>query len=452
MLRHSLEGNSCVDIDTLYWGAIDVLSEMDSSIILSLVQTMALVEDNDQSTAYITRRNGAIVIGYNIDFVSKYASTPQEFAGIIFHEILHSVLGHLTMPIGKEKEPWAIALDAIVQSTIRASITPSTANVIMPFINFYELDGPQALLRPPHPKAHKVKSEKIKQEDIAKFRGKIYPTGKRLPSGFLPTSSSLVTEEDVYQFLLSNYCEVGSIKLVGSIKSDKVFTDKEIEDIAKDLDKLAGSGGALSNFIIKTSKASREQLRRAAWLATLDSTKASIVSSFSDRKKPARSVVLPSTLASSDLLKMAGGCYPVFFKSGVSQPKRKKCIVYIDVSGSVMSMIGWIYSCIQDISRTCEVEPVLFSTICKSTTMEDIAKGFVTSTGGTSFECIIQDALGRTDSKFLIFTDGYADATQESVVKAKKLNFVGAIIEPGVEAYLQKFCSKIVKVPGPDRS
>jgi hypothetical protein len=81
--------------------------------------------------------------------------------------------------------------------------------------------------------------------------------------------------------------------------------------------------------------------------------------------------------------------------------------VYLDVSGSVMGILGVLTAAVRDCSEF--VHPVVhgFSTKVADHSLADLAAGRVTSTWGTDIGCVAEHARRHGVKRAVLITDGY---------------------------------------------
>jgi hypothetical protein len=484
------------DFDRLRWMAIQILSEHSLATIAGLVRVASIKRDDDYvQTACIGRRGSRLEIRFNGNFVYTYARKPVEFAGLIAHEIFHEILGHLNFSKYKgNMKAWNIAQDCIIQSTLsnmnkppsktgssyavldsrgdylttRYTPIPSEGfNITALMERMYKLEGIEALLRPPNYLKRISRKETTGDYELDSIRRKLYPE----------KGTSQVNETDIYKFILRKFSdEIEDVVLIGMPSGEpsedneaenkieykegagNILDDSKVIKICEEVDKVAGGPGKLTNQIMKVIKTKNKQLESALDAALIDNVKAKIVAGVGVLPRASRSVVLSSSITRSDLIKLSAGYYPVFFGRKISDVKKVRVNVYIDVSYSCSNYIPWMYGCILDLTRIADVNCFLFSTSVIPISLKEIEKGTVSTYGGTSFDCIVEHSILPRNikevSKAVIFTDGYADISQHNIdlVKDKGIQYIGALIshyhkDNYKEDALNKFCTKVYKVP-----
>jgi len=108
-------------------------------------------------------------------------------------------------------------------------------------------------------------------------------------------------------------------------------------------------------------------------------------------------------------VKVAAGCYPLYYHNQVLQNKdhHEGIAVYLDVSGSVEEYLPRIIGILRRFSH--EIKEIFqFSNKVVRTTLNQLCKGHVTSTYGTDFDCVAQSILENQYERAIVITDGYA--------------------------------------------
>jgi len=483
------------DFEPLRWAASRLLAENSLITISSLISTSFIRRDDKlTTTACIGRIGNKLVISYNGDFVYEHARKPIQFAGLLAHEIFHEILNHLDFSRFKgDPEIWSVAKDCIIQSTLSqmnkapkkvsnsgeykytdqgwgivgATNRPDPGFHITSLMeNIYDLKGPEALLRPPSPLKRISRNETSGDAEVDILRKKIYPE----------EGTAIVNELDIYKFLSKKFPEsskkilvigkhgeqgkgdspapIGYEKGAGTILNEEV-----ILEICKEVSTSAGHSTTLSDKVVKVIKTKNKHFGAALDNALMESMKSKIVANLGGAPVQSRTVILPSQLSASDLLKLSGGVYPIFFTKKRPDKKRVKVNIYIDVSGSCSAYTHWLYGCVLDIERLAEPRCFLFSNKIVEVDMEKIKAGKVISTGGTDFDCIAEHSLLPENieevKKSIIFTDGYASMKPENRLNIEKANieYIGVVFPLGYNdktwevVGLETFCKRIYKLP-----
>lgn len=174
--------------------------------------------------------------------------------------------------------------------------------------------------------------------------------------------------------------------------------------------------------IVKYSPA--EDVKRAFKASALNDVRNSILDSMAFKNIPTRTII-PLQIPKRAVTSLALGYLPTWYKKNNPIPEAKeatKSIVYMDVSGSFMSYIPWTLGLITAMKDRCNTDKLfVFSTELYQTSMQDITTGNYKSTGGTSFEVVLQHFMSTPEKKALMITDGYDNVSTNTKQKLKEL-------------------------------
>jgi hypothetical protein len=132
------------------------------------------------------------------------------------------------------------------------------------------------------------------------------------------------------------------------------------------------------------------------------------------------SSVFPTNPSRRDLAMLACGITPVLWRNTVNADKKKSSglAVYLDVSGSMYAILPKVLSVIRSLRKNIN-RIFQFSNQVTETSFSSLLEGHIKTTGGTDFNCIIEHAVKNDYSKIIVFSDGYADITEENKKKCK---------------------------------
>jgi predicted metal-dependent peptidase len=121
--------------------------------------------------------------------------------------------------------------------------------------------------------------------------------------------------------------------------------------------------------------------------------------------------VIPIRPSSRDMFLMSQNAMPVLWHNKLPREakKNKNIAIYLDVSGSVTSMLPMLLGFIKNMNRSIKTI-YCFSNIVSEHSIQELSNGVFKTTGGTDFNCIAQHVLDNKQiDKAVIFTDGFAD-------------------------------------------
>lgn len=459
------------DIEDLFCSALENIEALSLPTMYSLLKCTEIKISRDLPTLAIAHNaRGGNILHINPDFVFTFASTPLAFTGVLLHEMFHDMFRHIdfleSLKTPKYSMLWNIAMDAIINSIIYNIACTYHKDIIQTFRKYYSWQVPELLLKPPdmirRNKTRELKA--ITQQNIKNLYERLY----------LYTINSTPTEEEVFNFLRSLEIKADTtVKFIGN-HDDKNTNDKQkqsqedrnsvsdeqsVQDIIDEVSHSIGYSRLLNKLKKDIKKSKSSHLATAVELALLNSTKAKIIGKLGVPDKPGRSVIIPSQIGRSDLVKLSSGMYPTFFVRHKANTKPVECSIYIDVSGSVLGYVDWMYGCITDMTRIADIKPYLFSTKVVPTTMGNIKNGNIETSGGTSFNCVLEHILDNNVKKAVLFTDGYAYAESNLISRVTKENIliIAALIDAryltsSFRDLLKKFCKVLVEVPRKDDS
>lgn len=196
----------------------------------------------------------------------------------------------------------------------------------------------------------------------------------------------------------------------GSSKEGKEALSKAILDaIAQESAQSCGKGSRLMQSVIADCLNVTEKFDLARF------KKLAFDNIFHNVRSQARQRVgsyttvpyIPAKIYTSDIIRIAAGVPPILYKTNKFVYKTDKNLlpIYLDVSGSTMPYLPEIVKLIANVST--ELDFVWgFSDYIHKHTMQDLLDRKITSSGGTSFQCIIDHVIENQYKHFVVITDG----------------------------------------------
>lgn len=343
-------------------------------------------QDETQPTAYVTFQDLLTpVMGYNPMWMKEY--THDEIIGIIQHEYLHLILGHLTER--KTKDPKDAMLGNIAQDLAINSLIP---------------DGykPHGLLYPGEDMPN------IAQERVREFF-------KNLPKN----ETSEWYFKTVKAFLKKEYPNYDSDTALSNLGFGTMDDHSVWENLPPETQEL------LKQKIDQmTEEGYQAALEKNKWGNMPVSLKEQITKRLNERRKVDWLSVLrffvaicrASTRVST--IKRLNKKAP-YLLPGCKRGKKQRFLVAVDQSGSMSDTdIQLIFKLLFDLCGLSEIDVVNFDTSLDMKSFRTWKKGENvpwkrTRAGGTNFECVrkfVNDPKNRGKwSGLIIATDGYAD-------------------------------------------
>lgn len=181
---------------------------------------------------------------------------------------------------------------------------------------------------------------------------------------------------------------------------------------------------AFSETITNIAKYSpSEQVSLAFKASALTDVRNTIVDHMAFKTTSSRTIV-PLQIPKRGMTNLALGYLPTWYKKNNPSPQTQeavKSIVYMDVSGSFISYIPWTLGLITAMKDRCNTEKLfVFSTELYQTSMQEVSEGKYKSTGGTSFQIVLDHFLQSPEKKALMITDGYDSVSKDMGNKLKE--------------------------------
>lgn len=381
------------------------------------------------------------VIMVNPEFWKKQVKTRLDAKILLVHEMLHSVLGdNLKSTPEGEEELANYSMDMRINSAIYSYFLDDNEREMKGFLEtYYKKEGLQFLLRP---------------RSNVKSRNKFYLLYSALyPDTGYYSYRQNYTQKKANEFILANFKSEESIRSTlkmltpGGLKKPKkkvIFlgthgkrsSDAEngepfegLDEAGKDMlrEELigalqkhgAGTGDVLGTYFIDLIESSAglniRLLEKFACSAKINTLRCM----YKTEKRT--NGVIPLQPSNRDIAILSAGYMPVLWnnKTETEQNINKNVAIYVDVSGSVTAHLPQIMGVIATMRKNIR-DVFCFSNDISEHTIAEISRGEFKTTGGTDFNCVIQHALDRKIDKLIIFTDGYANASDVLEEKAKQ--------------------------------
>jgi len=394
---------------------------------------------NDIATACITKDRDCLL---NPEFIINNANTPQKLTMVVCHEVYHKVLKHIEIPSNYVED---IAMDAVINAMLCQVFHGGRYWAF--FKDYYSPDiFPNFILRP-HSKMSTMSFMDKRYYRVLYYKKDVNHIDEVHHDPNVTTKRNWgLTYEDVVDWLsrisedqldeaLKKLDELdessgvplpgGSI-LIGDHKAGKITRTEEddideLSDIIKEAGekvrtKFAGSGETLFDEMLDLLEAKKnsklaEAFDKALTQSVTSKVTSTIRSAFPDL--PERSVV-PLGIGRKEVVMLAAGFLPVFWKTVVPDINSGAVHVYIDVSGSMGEWVKWCYELCLSLADWLH-EPVhLFSNKVVDISIQQLRRGKVSTTYGTDFDCICEHMVANDVKKTVIITDGYASMSAEN--------------------------------------
>lgn len=387
------------------------------------LMNIRFVKDETNSAAVTCTSRPELLL--NKDFVDTYCKTDEHLFMLVMHELYHIILGHVHL-FKRHSEIDNIAFDAVINA-ILCRLFPGEE-----YTSFFK---------------------NINSDDS--FPGCILrPIGPNTPLKYIPTLKNLYltntgTYFEVYECItkeLKDMLGQGKLKFVLLGNHESSNEDSSNPLLKKMLDDIVAKwpremtingrdlGGEFKDQTIEFAKSNRKQQmkmnrllkksgvisgvvsKRKVSIQYIDNEVTNFVPDYKDRTALAKSMIYNQPLLYNSEIKSAK----------VTRDTVVQSLVYLDVSGSVVSDINHFAPLLLKPYKRKECLLFVFSTKVEQVTYQDFRKGKYKSTGGTSLDCIFDHYFSlpkkKQANKILILTDGYTGKLRADLYEKVKAN------------------------------
>ncbi len=377
--------------------------------------------DSNIKTAAVIRRDYYVYdIFFNRNFLKEHVKNKNDLVFVFLHEFFHIINGDLLRDMKYWKARKVITniiFDIKINSEILKNYSKNgyhflrrfyknTKNVfnllLYPLFEYSDLED-NSIFENGEKQLEivkKIENMKFENEDIIKDKKKL---AMWYINAWFKNFSLDMLLKSIEEILKINTVFI-DVVLIGNhnnyFKKDEVKKEKIIIDEFVEKD----NRNAIINIVKKILEEDGEKLIIDKFITT-------------------RRGVLPN-LGRRETFFIAGGVYPFFFKNLVVDDDEfyKNTHIYIDVSGSVLEELPFIYKLIESIKLYISEPIYLFSTKIEEISIEELKNGEIKTTYGTDFNCVILHAINNNFKKILIITDGRGSISDDNIVFAKEKN------------------------------
>jgi hypothetical protein len=384
----------------------------------ALLQLSEIVESTAVPTAAVecTRRPRLLI---NPEFVAKHANTPGKLAMLVMHELHHVILGHTRLhprltPLDN------LVFDAVINSML-CRMLPERATRSM-FTDFYRDDRfPECFLRPSpdwSPVADGSPPAALAALDKAPLRDLHMRLYSEQGVGYDELRSALADAAvDVPDVVL-----LGDHRPHGSGSSSDGDLELRCPEMLEQIRRIVERwpqpptpiiGRSMADFVKGTRIEVKPPSKRSRlrWLLQRIAGRRGTATGF-HAQESFRAIETPVPVLDRRAAVLHGlGHRPAFYRHALPNPRGgrggERVHLYVDVSGSMNSVLGPLYGAAVDCSAL--VHPVvhLFSTKIAEVELRELGRGVVKSTGGTSIECVAAHMHQHGVRRAVVVTDGF---------------------------------------------
>ena len=443
----------------------------------ALVRLIGIEETDRIPTAMVTTRGRSRML-VNPAFVDEFCQRDEHLYLLVMHELWHVLLGHTTL-YRRSSVVANIAFDALINAGLSRQ-HPEPA-----YRGFFEATNsgdrfPHLLLRPPVGWPDNPVYPRVGPAWVPDILERLYPRGNR--STFEPTNDELIEllEENIDEFpasLLASVTLLGdhgpgdghphdgfgsdplSDPLLGAVLRDMSASWPAPPSSLQGARGRRGPGGPGTNVWVARRKMGRDPRRvfAAALSRALEPNRAGVVET---RRSLERVTVGPGPLPNATdrtLVARRRLIGPgVLANQTVSVPRARpevpqRALVYLDVSGSMEEHLPGLVDLLVTPARQGRITVRQFSTEIAPISAAELAAGELTTTGGTSIDCVLDDALARPERRILIVTDGMVGRPrpeQLDVMAARGVRVIALVPEDECPYMIDDWC-EVIDLPTP---
>jgi len=365
-------------------------------------------------------------------FVQTHAATPEKLLMLVMHELHHVLLGHTTL-FPRSTPVHNFVFDAVINGIV-CRMFPRPEHIAF-FTDFYSAERfPECLLRPPPgwpgkprrqapallalPEAQAARVCEVHPALYSKAGASYHEVYDLLPRAL--EAGGHGTDDNLA------YARVADVPLLGG-HGDEAIADGQLDrhapllfDIVRELVEDWPQpphpirGRSLAD-VLSTSTLAPQPLpaNRALLRGLICKVAGSGGAGRIRRLREERSEVTTPipTLSRRTAVLQAMGTTPMLYPAAVATKRRipsgAQVHVYIDVSGSMTTVLHALYGAVVDCQALVFPTIHLFSTSIANVSLAELRAGKCTSTGGTDIGCVAEHMATHKVSRALLITDGW---------------------------------------------
>jgi hypothetical protein len=408
--------------------------------VVGLLRLLDIVETTAVPTAAVQCLTQPRLL-INPEFVERYADTPQKLQMLVLHELHHVLLGHTTL-FPQATTGQNLVFDAVINGLL-CRMYPDPAYTAL-FTGFYRDDHfPECLLRPPTGWSLRVRPADF--PIVAGLRSlpeSLQSRAREVHAAlYSPAGASYYEVEQLLPGLLEQGLGEGTTLLGSHAEGETAGMGAQITAIARDLahavlkqlpqpmnplkdcslDHLLQQRQVQSRRPASSRSRLRQLIRQVAGRAGATSAVTG------GREQLAIQTAVPGLSRRSAVLHALG--VPVLLHVAQSPWQRirregERVHIYLDVSGSMNSVLPALYGAAQDCEDLLCPAIHLFSTTVVDITRAQLHAGHCSSTGGTCISAVTEHMARHRVSRAVIVTDGLVgqpDTEQRRILEQVEL-------------------------------
>ena len=384
----------------------------------ALVRIVGIIETTSIPSAAVSC-SGRSRLLINPEFVQRWCQQDEHLFLLIMHEMWHVLLGHTTL-YPRTTIRHNIAFDAVINAGLARQHPEPQYRGFFEEINSPD-EFPQLLLRPPrnwpHSPEYKVKGPRGTRDVLRR----LYPPAD--------TQSVLMPTYEEVLALLDDVLDDNQVNLLGDHRpegeSADPMNDPAFGDAVRRIVEIwppppvpmrgRDAGGQAVNTwvqpIVVASNVRREFTKALEKVLRPDAAGARS-DAVEQRAVQVGPGPLPNEFDRAQHAKRRLGQQLVLPNQRLILPMRSaqppmRALVYLDVSGSMSQILPYLTDLLLPTTRRGLTRLRQFSTVVQDLPLEELASGKITTSVGTSIDCVLADMLTRPERRVLLLTDGY---------------------------------------------
>jgi hypothetical protein len=377
----------------------------------------------------------------NPDFVARACPTPEALAALLLHELWHITLGH-TRLFPRPTALHNFAFDAIINRTVLHFVRETgldTEPYGALFAYCYNAnESPWFLLRPPPgwPERPDWHASAACPEPLRALHHRLYDTTPQAVWTELSYGDVMAALHSagavVLEVLLNAHAALlGSHDSPQAVDAVPARVDPELaSSISASMHQVPGltpgAGHRADHMAIAAARNDRAFDRALRALMRRTATAGGTISARATEWGE-RAVQVPHWLHDRraavrvHAARQLGGPAPLLFSGVVLEPRRRAddLVLYVDVSGSMDQALPRIRSALRVLQREVDITLFWFSTEVFAARADDVVRGMVRSTGGTSMSAVLRHALSHCapGTACLLLTDGHFETIPSTLAR-----------------------------------
>ncbi len=372
----------------------------------------------------------------NPKFVAAHADTPEKLLMLVMHELHHVLLGHTTL-FPRTNPTQNFVFDAVING-ILCRMFPGAEYTAF-FTDYYSATSfPECLLRPPAGWPRRVDctepewqvTDPAARERIQEVHAALYSkTGASYFEVYQLLPRLLRPSAKDAKNISAEQADISDIPLLGehraATEDGKLeHTSPVLFDIVRDLveqwpqppDPINGRSLAEVLTTSTISPQRKNPTNRALLRSLICKVADQRVAGRLLRRRPEATptVIAIPTFSRRGAVLQALGVQVLLYPGAVNWPKTipsgDQVHVYLDVSGSMDSVLKALYGAVLDCKALVYPTVHLFSTRIADITLAELKAGKCQTTGGTDIVCVARHMAKHQVKRALIITDGWVGA------------------------------------------